>query len=210
MNVGGTDQPAAPDAPAGWVRLGDRKWWTTWAGVGTGFAVVAVVWGAAQFGRFFEDVVPWPSTLVLGALTMLGVLGLVTLLRNARYPQPWVHLGTDELRAGRRTVALGDVRRAVVPQDPVQRSGVLVLRLVADQLRVEIVLRDRRGPCLDAATTAVLVEALGRTSVAMPTSPDDPTGRFGRINFPGHVDLDAAVALVEHPPGPGEPLPASW
>jgi hypothetical protein len=97
-----------------------------------------------------------------------------------------------------------------VPLDPALRSDVLVLRLTAKEARVEIILRDRRGPRLDGTSTWVLAEALRRTSVAMPTSAADPTGRFGRYNFPGHVGRDDAIELVERPPVPGAPLPASW
>jgi hypothetical protein len=213
---GDADAPGVPDGPdaplpSGWVRIGERGWWSSWAGYGTVFFVVTIGWFGLQAGRFFEGLVPFPTDLLAGAAVVAGLFALVTLVRNAIYPQPWVNLDTDELRAGtRRTVALADVDRALVPLDPALRSDVLVLRLTAKEARVEIILRDRRGPRLDGTSTRVLAEALRRTSVTMPTSPNDPTGRFGRYNFPGHVGLDDAIALVERPPAPGAPLPASW
>jgi hypothetical protein len=207
------DEAADPHAsfPAGWVRIGERGWWSSWAGYGTLFFVGTIGWLGLQAGRFFDGLVPFPSDLLAGAAVVAGLFCLVTLVRNAIWPQPWVNLDTGELRAGtRRTVALRDVDRALIPLDPALRSDVLVLRLTSKEARVEIILRDRRGPRLDDTSTEVLAEALRRTSVAMPTSTNDPTGRFGRYNFPGHVGLDDAVALVEHPPAPGAPLPASW
>jgi len=212
---GDADGPDAdgPDAPlpSGWVRIGERGWWSSWAGYSAVFVVTMIVYLGAQAGRFFDGVVPFPSNLLLGAVLIAALMWVVTAVRNAIYPPPWVNLDTDQLRAGtRRTVALGDVDRALVPLDPALRSDVLVLRLTAKEARVEIILRDRRGPRLDGTSTWVLAEALRRTAVAMPTSTNDPTGRFGRYNFPGHIGLDDAIALVEHPPAPGAPLPASW
>jgi len=197
--------------PAGWVRIGERDWLSGWAGYGAVFFVVTLVWFGSQAGGFFVDVVPFPSNLLLGVALVVALFVAVTAVRNAIYPQPFVNLDTDQLRAGtRRTVALADVDRALVPLDPALRSDVLVLRLTAKEARVEIILRDRRGPRLDDTSTEVLAEALRRTSITMPTSSNDPTGRFGRYNFPGHVGLDDAITLVEHPPAPGAPLPASW
>jgi hypothetical protein len=207
------DEPDAPDAslPSGWVRIGERGWWSSWAGYSTVFVVTMIVYLGAQAGRFFGGLVPWPSNILVGAVVVAALLGVGTAVRNAVFPQPWVNLDTAQLRAGaRRTVALADLDRATVPVDPAMKSDVLVLRLAAKEARVEIILRDRRGPRLDGTSTRVLAEALRRTSVAMPTSSADPTGRFGRYNFPGHIGLDDAIALVERPPGPGAPLPASW
>jgi len=201
----------AGDLPQGWVRVGERRWWSSLAGVGTLTFVFLGVYGGAQLGRLFEDIVPWPTNLLFGVLTAGAVLVVSTLIRNVRYPQPWVNLDTNELRAGdSRTIALSDIDRALIPSDPAVRSEVLTLRLVAKQARVEIILRDRKGPRLDPGSTRALAEAVRRTSIAMPTSPDDPGGTFARYNFPGHIDLDAAVALVQQPPPPGKPLPAAW
>jgi len=175
------------------------------------FFVVIGIYGATQLGRFFEDIAPWPSNLILGALAAGALLVGVTLIRNVRYPQPWVNLDTDEFRAGsHRTLRLDHIDRALIPADPAVQAEVLTLRLTAKEARVEIILRDRKGPRLDEPSTRVLTEALRRSSIAMPTSPHDPTGKFARYNFPGHIDLDDTLTLVARPPAPGMPLPASW
>ncbi|MFG6444496.1 hypothetical protein ACFXQA_04405 [Microbacterium sp. P07] len=197
--------------PAGWVRIGNRRWWSTWAGVSTAFFVLGSLYLAIQLGRLFWAVVPLPVAVIFGAIAAGGVLALITVIRNARYPQPYVNLETDTLRAGnRRTLALNSIHHAVVPTDPSLTNGTLILRLIAVDARVEIILRNRNGPRLDRSSTQVLAEALRRTAIAMPSSADDPTGRFARFNFPGHIDRNDAIALVENPPAPGAPLPASW
>jgi hypothetical protein len=175
------------------------------------FFVVLGIYGATQLGRFFEDIAPWPSNLILGALAAGALLVAVTLIRNVRYPQPWVNLDTDELRAGsHRTLSLDHIDRALIPADPAVQAEVLTLRLTAKEARVEIILRDRKGPRLDELSTRVLIEALRRSAIAMPASPHDPAGKFARYNFPGHIDLDDTLTLIAQPPAPGMPLPASW
>ena len=182
-----------------------------WAGVSTLSVVLFVFYLSGQAARALAEDIPWPLTLVLSVLVVAAGLGVVTLVRNAVYPQPWVNLDTDQLRAGRHEpIPLSAVDRALIPVDPATRSDVLVLRLTGRGARVEIVLRDRRGPSLGPDDTHALAEAVRRTAVAIPTTSYDPTGRFARYNFPGHVDRDSAVALVESPPAPGQPLPASW
>lgn len=206
-----TEGPAGSlDLPHGWVRIGRRRWWSTWAGINTVGVVLFVVYGGMQATRLLWTVVPLPLALVAAAVVVAMVLLLITSIRNLRYPQPWVNLDTGELRARRRVVSLQDVDRATIPVDPELRRDVLILRLLAAHARVEIIVRDRRGPALDRVSSDALVEALRRTSIAMPTSSNDPTGRFARFNFPGHISREDAIALAAEPPAVGAPLPASW
>lgn len=204
---------AAPaDLPHGWVRVGERRWWSTWVGATTAFSVILVIQAINFFTRVVEATIRWDLAVLLGVALTAAVFAVVTLIRNARYPQPWVDLDSGQLRAGdHRPIPLSDVDRAVLITTVVGKGGrVLVLRLLAEEARVEVIVRDRRDATLDPISTAVLAEALRRTSVAMPTSIHDPSGRFARYNFPGHIGRDDAVALVEHPPAAGEPLPAAW
>jgi len=197
--------------PSGWVLIGERRrWWAPLAGAGVLTFVFFGIYGASTFGSFFEDVAPWPSSLLLGAVTAGVLVVAATLIRNTRYPQPWVNLDTDEIRAGRRTLALSTIDSALIPSDPATQSEILTLRLFAKNARVEIILRTRKGPRLDTESTWVLAEAIRRTTITMPTSIHDPSGKFARYNFPGHIDLDDTLTLVQHPPAPGKPLPASW
>ena len=204
--------PAPAELPHGWVRVGERRWWSTWVGATTAFAFFAAIQAVQFVFRIAEISFRWDLALLVAVGVTVGIFALITLIRNARAPQPWVDLDSGQLRAGtRRPVPLSRVDRAVLTTAPVGNGGrVLVLRLTAKEARVDFILRDRKDATLDPTSTAVLAEALRRTSVAMPTSIHDPTGRFARYNFPGHVDRDDAVALVEHPPAAGDPLPAAW
>jgi len=204
--------PASADLPHGWVRIGERRWWSTWVGATTAFAFLAAIQGVNLFFRIAEAAFRWDLALLVAVGVTAGIFALITLIRNARSPQPWIDLDSGQLRAGtRRPIPLAHVDRAVLTTAPVGNGGrVLVLRLTAKEARVEFILRDRQDATLDPTSTAVLAEALRRTSVAMPTSIHDPSGRFARYNFPGNVGLDDAVALVERPPAAGEPLPAAW
>ncbi|WP_123520131.1 hypothetical protein [Frigoribacterium sp. PhB24] len=217
------DAPAPPDDPApadpaptelphGWVRIGERRWWSTWVGATTAFAFLAAIQAVQFFFRIAEIGFRWDLALLVAVGVTVGIFALITVIRNARAPQPWIDLDSGQLRAGtRRPIPLVQVDRAVLTTAPVGTGGrVLVLRLTAEEARVEFILRDRQDATLDPISTAVLAEALRRTSVAMPTSIHDPSGRFARYNFPGHVGRDDAVALVEHPPAAGDPLPAAW
>jgi hypothetical protein len=204
--------PAPAELPHGWVRIGERRWWSTWVGATTAFAFLAAIQGVNFFFRIAEATFRWDLALLIAVGVTVGIVAVITLIRNALAPQPWVDLDSGQLRAGtRRPIPLTQVDRAVLTTAPVGNGGrVLVLRLTAKEARVEFILRDRQDATLDPTSTAVLAEALRRTSVAMPTSIHDPTGRFARYNFPGHIGRDDAVALVEHPPAAGDPLPAAW
>ncbi|WP_156155619.1 hypothetical protein [Frigoribacterium sp. MEB024] len=204
--------PAPAGLPHGWVRVGERRWWSTWVGATTAFASFAAIQAVQFVFRIAEINFRWDLALLVAVGVTVGIFALITVIRNARAPQPWIDLDSGQLRAGtRRPVPLARVDRAVLTTAPVGNGGrVLVLRLTAKEARVDFILRDRKDATLDPTSTAVLAEALRRTSVAMPTSIHDPTGRFARYNFPGHVDRDDAVALVEHPPAAGDPLPAAW
>jgi hypothetical protein len=208
-----TDPDTAPaELPHGWVRIGERRWWSTWVGATTAFVFLAAIQGVQFFFRIAEASFRWDLALVVAVGVTVGIFAVITLIRNARAPQPWIDLDSGQLRAGtRRPIPLGQVDRAVLTTTPVGTGGrVLVLRLTAEEARVEFILRDRQDATLDPVSSAVLAEALRRTSIAMPTSIHDPSGRFARYNFPGHVDRDDAVALVEDPPAAGDPLPAAW
>ncbi|KQT37082.1 hypothetical protein ASG28_15435 [Frigoribacterium sp. Leaf415] len=204
--------PAPAELPHGWVRIGERRWWSTWVGATTFFVTFSALQGVNFVAGIAGATVRWDLALLLGIAVTVGIFAMITLIRNALSPQPWVDLDSGQLRAGtRRPIPLAQVDRAVLTTAPVGTGGrVVVLRLTAKEARVEFILRDRQDATLDPTSTAVLAEALRRTSVAMPTSIHDPSGRFARYNFPGHIGRDDAVALVEHPPAAGEPLPAAW
>ncbi|GAB2984290.1 hypothetical protein [Frigoribacterium salinisoli] len=156
----------------------------------------------------------WPALAAAGGLMVATVLvgyALVALVLRLAYGPARVDLRRGLLRAGRRTVPLGDVTWAkVVLRDPAGRTPVAVLTFGAEGgPRVAVPVRDVRGAVATEEERAVVAAALARTSITVPRSAADPTGRFARYNFPGRVSKDDAIALVEHPTGRDDLLPES-
>ena len=143
------------------------------------------------------------------AVALVLVFAATTVIRNRRWPTVGVNLGSSELRVGDHAVPLASVNAAQLAVFSVRRRDpALVLRLTSvEPARAKVFLRDRRGHTLPDDQRMVLAEAVRRTSIAMPVSRDDPSGRFARYNFPGHVSLEDTVSLIARPPTAGEPLP---
>lgn len=200
---------AAPAFPHGWVHIGERQWHSAWIGGTWLFAALFVANGlnlSVILGRMF-DLSPFAMAGVL-SLILVAILALVTFVQNRRWPQPAVNLDTSELRAGTKIVPLARIDSASLGVTPLKKTRVVILRVTAGrEARAEFVLRDRKDRTPDTATTRVLAEALRRTTIVMPASKDDPTGRFARYNFPGHITREEAVALALTPPTMNEPLP---
>jgi hypothetical protein len=75
-----------------------------------------------------------------------------------------------------------------------------VLTLTADDgARISLVLAIRGRRVLSDEQTAALVAAVEASRIVLPTTSDDPDGRFTRINFPGHLDVGDAVELIRDP-----------
>ena len=53
----------------------------------------------------------------------------------------------------------------------------------------------------------LLLAVIRGSRIARPVSPHDPTGAFGRYNFPGTLDREGAEQVVLQPPAPGEHAP---
>jgi hypothetical protein len=204
------DRPQAAHTPLGWVSIGERRWWTMWSNVQWIFVVLIagnVVNISVSLARLWE--VPFPVAVLASLGVLAVVLAVVTVVHHRRWPSVAVSLGTGELRAGGRVIPLASVTAAQFGFVPIRkRDPVLTLRLLSgEKARAEVLLRDRRGHGLPAEQQQVLAEAIRRTAVAMSVWRDDPSGRFARYNFPGHIDRDDAVAVVLHPPRAGEALP---
>ncbi|WP_411719934.1 hypothetical protein [Mycetocola sp.] len=193
--------------PQGWTRLGPHHWTTPFVvRVGSvSFAVCSFVVVVAL--QFLQDL-PWPRAVVPVLILLAGLAASGLLFVTVRFPQPWVNFDTGEIRTGRRTASLAEIDSAWLFATTSQNTRMLTFRFgVAKGPQVMVWLRDRKGRLLDPETTRLIVAVLKRSNVRMPVSKDDPTGRFARYNFPGQLTLDAAIAVVESPPGPKDPLP---
>jgi hypothetical protein len=194
--------PDAADLPQGWVALGERRWWTPWTGLQS-LPLVLIAVNLVNMSWSLTRLTDLPFAVALAvalAVPLVSIVVVIVVLAR-RWPLGSVSLGSDALRAGAHTVALASVdaaRIGVVRRR--RRAPIVTLRLSAGTgMRAEVVLRDHRGRTSDAEQRLVLAEALRRSSVAVPVSPDDPTGRFTRLNFPAHLERDAAVAMALRP-----------
>ena len=201
-----TDAAAAP-LPTGWTRLGPHKW-------STGFALkigpsilIGAYFGAMVTVQFVRDFA-WPIALTIALLFVLAVGAVTVLLVNLRFPQPWVNFDSGEIRTGRRTASFNQIDSAWLFPTQLKKTRALTFRFgVAKGPQVIVQLRDAKDQLVDPETARLLIEVLRRSNVRMPVSKDDPKGSFARYNFPGHLTLEDAIAVVESPPGPADPLP---
>ena len=196
--------------PSGWLRLDRAGWWGTFAATplnGILLGIVPINLGTTS-ARSLDISIWWGFLFALG--TVVPVILALYLVQRVRYPQPWVNFDTAELRAGRRVIPLAGVVWARLDMVDRQRSHtrMLTLRFGADGgPRASVRLRGRAGQIPSAAVTAVVAEIVRRSSIAVPQTPDDPSGRFARYNFPGSLSREDALEVVLNPPTIDDPAP---
>ncbi len=140
----------------------------------------------------------------------MPVLLVLYLVQRVRYPQPWVNFSSGQLRAGRRVVSLNNITwaRLDIFDHRRRHNRMLTLRFGAEGgPRASVRLRGRTGQIPAAAVTEVLAQIVRCSSIAVPQSSNDPTGRFARYNFPGFLSREDALAVVLNPPTIDDPAP---
>ncbi|WP_104081718.1 hypothetical protein [Cryobacterium sp. Y11] len=205
-----TTSPPSAALPSGWLRLDRAGWWGAFAVTPMNGIVLGIV--PINLGSTFShmlNVSPWWGFLIaLGSA--IPVLLVLYLVQRLRYPQAWVNFDTGEMRAGRRVVPLADITWARLDLFDRKRSHtrMLTLRFGAEGgPRASVRLRGRTGQTPSAAVTGVLAQIVRRSSIAVPQTPNDPSGRFARFNFPGALGRDDALEVVLTPPTIDDPPP---
>ncbi len=202
------------EVPAGWVRLGALTF-TQRLGVGAaarawvlfGLLVVGAQFMSALL-RFWGVDPRW--SFVLGFAIAIAVFVVVVFVTAGRHPTPMANFQTQQLRSGRTTVSLTDIDTAILSASHAVNARHLALHLkMGKKTAVIVPLLSRNQIILGEEERRLWAEVLRSTRVAMPSSPDDPKGRFARYNFPGHMDKDTAIDVVQRTPRAGEPLPIS-
>jgi hypothetical protein len=170
----------------------------------------------ANTANLFTDHLP----IVLRILVWAGCLaaGLVVVLLWHRFrPQPQVNFDTSEIRRGRRTVPMSEIRwaRLLVAETKKSRSITLqfgpgVLRVGSEPVRRGIATylvraANGRTPAIERAR--LVAEVLRRSGIELPKTSDDPTGKFAWFNFPGSITREQAIDVVVNPPAFGDPAP---
>jgi hypothetical protein len=159
-----------------------------------------------QLGGGIRQIVPSILlAMLLGTLTWFAVT--TVLLR--RFPQPWINGELSQVRVGRVVLPWSDLDWAkirVATPTKKQRSVGLVIG-AGPRARLVFVLRSANGAVLDRDTRTALAQIVAASSITMPRSSNDPTGRFAHLNFPENISKEEALRLIEDPPGPDESLP---
>jgi hypothetical protein len=109
------------------------------------------------------------------------------------------------LRIRGRVLAFEQVDTAeLLPLSHDDASGLLLRFGQKRGRKASVLLRDRTGNVLDDERRELLLAVVRGSRIARPVSPHDPTGAFGRYNFPGTLDREGAEQVVLQPPAPGE------
>ncbi|SDM96533.1 hypothetical protein SAMN05216368_10385 [Cryobacterium flavum] len=202
--------PTPEPLPAGWLRLDRAGWWGTFAVTplnGIMLGIVPINLGTTT-ARSFDISIWWGFLMALGAI--VPVFLVLYLVQRLRYPQAWVSFDRNELRAGRRVVPLADIVWARLEMFDRKRAHtrMLTLRFGAESgPRASVRLRGRTAQTLPTAVTDIVAEIIRRSSIAVPQTPNDPTGRFARYNYPGSLGRADALEVVLNPPTIDDPAP---
>lgn len=198
---------AGRDDGDGWVRLGRTPWWAPIVFFPPVLPVLIVVDVAVASG-ISRPSLPFAARLGIGCGVAVVVVGVTLVVSRLLTRPAMANLAEGRLRSGRATAAFSDIVEAQlrVGTTRTRRSIALVLKS-GHGFRATVMLRAPGGRLRTEREAAVLREVVERSSIRMPSSPDDPRGAFARYNFPDNVTKEQALALIERPPDVGEPLP---
>jgi hypothetical protein len=192
----------------GWVALEPSPWWTPVFGTNLLAASVFPPMFALQLGGLFDLSPIWWLPLAVG-FAAAALLASVVLTRMT-YPRGYMHPATATLRTGRTRFGYADVTEArLIPTTSKKRRALLLVLHTKKRLRTTVLVRDAKQRTLDPEVAALVLDMLRQSNIELPTSPDDPSGRFARYNFPRNITKDEALELVAHPPLPADVLPIS-
>ncbi|MGM1030708.1 MAG: hypothetical protein ACQEWM_12690 [Actinomycetota bacterium] len=197
---------------AGWMRLGAPGTALDARSITASlipFQLMQVPLLLVMLGPAALDLGPWAVIAVIGAVVVaFAILGVV--LARRRRPA-WIAQDGSALRHGSRTVPAAEVEWASLSSTPLVTDATartLALSLGRRRgMRATVHLRRRGRLVLSERETAALLALVERSSIALPHDAHDPTGRFSKSFHPNHLTKHETLAVVEHPPGDGEPLP---
>ncbi|MFD1713219.1 hypothetical protein ACFSBZ_01935 [Amnibacterium flavum] len=154
-----------------------------------------------QLGSAVARASGFPSGLIAVPLVVVVLAALATVILKWLVPQPWANFDTSEFRTGRRVVPMSELDWAKVEYLPARsnRTNGMLLRFGSPRLRAVFSLRSARGQTIDEDLARHLAEVIERSSIEVPKSSYDPTGKFARYNFPGSVGKADAITLLLNP-----------
>jgi len=123
-------------------------------------------------------------------------------------PVLWVNRSLDVIRVRGRCHRFADITRATVMLDASTHKPTLVLILGTERLvSVKVTLRSEENVALSDDQRAALLRVIAESTISLPTTPNDPHGKFTHVNFPGRLAKADAIALVELNPRTDEQIP---
>lgn len=188
------------------MRLGKVDWLLAYAVSAPVVVLFAFIPGNILSPLLRELPVGW---YVLGlALVACATVAVALVIARVRTPRVDVDVVGKRLRAGRATVSWSDIDAAELISLESKRKRTLILVLHSGtSLKAPVLLRRANGQALDERTQNITAQIVRESTIAMPSSKDDPTGRFARFNFPTNITKDEALDLVIDPPEFGQPIP---
>ena len=116
---------------------------------------------------------------------------------------------TNVARFGRKIIDSSKIDDARLIVEPAFRGRSLSLVFgILGQTRLLLPLRKGVKDVVREDVRAGVIAMLEASQIVIPNNdPYDPKGKFARSGSPTNVTRDEAIALVRHPPLPGERLP---
>lgn len=178
--------------PSGWVTLIRNDWVTEFVATGSWLVIWVVIFGNAS--NIVTDGLPITARFLAWAGCLAG--GLLAVFAWYRFkPVPRVNFDTSEVRRGRRTLPMSEIRWARLLVTETKKSRTITLQFGPGTLRVgsevvhrgfaSYVVRASYGQTRPTEPARLVAEVLRRSRIELPQTPDDPTGRFTWFNFPG-------------------------
>lgn len=189
-----------------WVTLGNASWSASFAASPMSLAL-APVWTPYLVLVFLSDL-PLARRLVIMLAVFVLVWVLTFSLARTLYPAARLNAAASTIRVGRKSVPYSGITSAQLLVASPKRQRSLHLLLRDDYgVRVVVLVRDGKLRTLPPREAGLVQELVRQSNISMPTSHDDPTGRFARYNFPTHVTRAEALELLEHPPAFADAIP---
>ncbi|MGY4858092.1 hypothetical protein [Cryobacterium sp. AP23] len=189
-----------------WVAVGNSSWWASFAAGPLWFTLVPVC--APYLALLFLPDLPLAPKAGIMVTAVLLVWAVTLVIARAVYPVARLNAATSTIRVGRKQVPYAGITSAqLLVVNPRGRRALHLLLRDDYGVRVVVLVRDAKLGTLAPRDAALVQHLVRESNIAMPTTHDDPMGRFARYNFPTNVTLAEGLELLEHPPAFADAIP---
>jgi hypothetical protein len=189
-------------ASGAWVRIPSPSTRHRWLLTAASLALAGILlWSPVGGVTRIVDRVLGPSPLIsvgLPILLIAAVVGIAYLIVAERTQPPAIDVARQLLRIGRKEWGFSEVTGARIELAGGPGDDTLILRLsTTGGESCSVVVSTREGVRIDDAQRDALLALVAGSRIAPPRSKDDPHGKFAHVEFPGHLTLEDAAALVD-------------